>query len=428
MYGAIFSPKAILSGLTPSRTTATGHNSARAGYVLGGATYALIVNASVALLFAVAFAVIRLSYPRHRHVEWFAVVYLLGMMAPLSELGVRFTDEKSFFVATSYVSLLMSIIAMPLGLAALAERLLPWRTAGAIFAGGLAIRIAIWDGPRNDLRYEFAYQAPFAAAAILAMFIAISAVRHRASRLWLAVAIVFGFMSVYFLVKPLFANAFGSGGTAAAYTASAYALFSQAAGGVLIVSAGLLVLLIVVQAAMSEKTLESESDALTGLSNRRGLERHAVRLIAAAQRRGMPLAMVLFDIDHFKRVNDTYGHRIGDVVIQAFADLLKTTAPPSSAAARLGGEEFVLFLDRTSLQDAWHVAQAIRSALRDVGAHLPQVTVSGGIAELQPGDTLYTLLDRADHWVYAAKRAGRDRICPVPGKGPKLQSVSSVLL
>ncbi|MBC7504906.1 MAG: GGDEF domain-containing protein [Sandarakinorhabdus sp.] len=393
---------------------------------MGGAIYVLIVNASVALLFAVAFAVIRLSYPGQRHVGWFAAVYLLGMLTPLSELGVRFTDQRNFFVAASYGSLLLSTIAMPLGLAALSDRPLPWRAAGAILAGGIATRIAIWDGPRNDLRYEIAYQVPFATATMLAMFVAISVIRHRRSRLWLVVAIVFGFMSAYFFVKPIFASVFGSGSTAAAYSASSYALFSQATGGVLIVTAGLLVLLIVVQTAMSEKTLESESDALTGLSNRRGLERHADRLIDAAQRRRVPLSVVLFDIDHFKRVNDTYGHATGDAVIQSFADLLKATAPPTAAAARVGGEEFVLLLDRTSLQGAWHFAQAIRSALPDGDANLPHITVSGGIAELQPGDTLYTLLERADRWAYAAKRAGRDQIRPEPGEPLQLELVSPV--
>ena len=397
----------------------------RGGCSLGGATYALIVNTSVALLFAIAFAVIRLSYPGQRHVGWFAAVYLLGMLSPLSELGVRFSDQKNVFVATSYVSLLMSIVAMPLGLAALSDRPLPWRTAGAILAGGIATRIAIWDGPRNDIRYELAYQIPFAAAAMLATVIAIGAIQQRVSRLWIVVSIVFGFMTTYFLAKPLFAHAFGSGETAAGYAASKYALFSQATGGVLIVIAGLIVLLIVVQSAMREKTLESESDALTGLSNRRGLENHAVRLIGNAQQKAVPLSMIVFDIDHFKRVNDSYGHPTGDAVIQAFADLLRTTVPPSATVARLGGEEFVLLLDRTSLQGAWHIAQAVRSALRDANDQLPQITVSGGITELQPGDTLYSLLERADHWAYTAKRAGRDQICPVPGQPPQLHLVIS---
>ena len=394
---------------------------------VGGATYALIVNASVALLFAVAFGIIRLSYPGQRHVEWFVAVYLLGMLSPLSELGVRLTDGQGAFVAASYASLLLSLVAMPLGLAALSERPMPWRAAGWILVCGFATRIVIWDGPRDDLRYELAYQLPFAAATVLATVIAIGVVRDRGSRLWLAVAIIFGAMSAYFLMKAIIANAFGSGATAAAYTASKYALFSQATGGVLAVSAGLLLLLIVVQAAMGAKTIESETDALTGLYNRRGLERHAARVIAMAQRHRLPVAVVIFDIDHFKRVNDTYGHPTGDAVIQAFADLLTATAPPSSGAARLGGEEFVLLLDRMSWQGAWHVAEAIRSALRDVGLPLPKFTVSGGIAELLPGDTLASVLQRADHWTYTAKRAGRDRIRPVPGEPPQLRLVTSAV-
>ena len=400
-------------------------NATRGGFVLSGAAYALIVNAAVALMFALAFAIIRLSYPGQRPVMWFAAVYLLGMLSPLSELGVHFTDEKGFFVAASFVSLLMSTIAMPLGLAALSDRPLPWRAAGIILVGGLATRIAIWGGPRDDLSYEFAYQLPFAAAALLSMFVAIGAVRNRIGRLWLAVAVIFGVTATYFLVKPLVANAFGSGATAAGYTASKYALFSQATAGVLIVSAGLLVLLIVVQAAITKTTLESETDALTGLLNRRGLERHAASAIGAAQRRGVPFAVVIFDIDHFKRVNDSFGHPTGDAVIRVFADLLGAMAPPSSIAARLGGEEFVLLLDRTSRQGAWHVAQAIRVALRDVGADLPHITVSGGIAELQPGETLDTLLERADYWTYTAKRAGRDQIRPAPGEAPQLKLVAS---
>ena len=394
---------------------------------MGGATYALIVNASVALLFAVAFAVIRLSYPGQRPVIWFAAAYLLGLLASLCEFAIRFIDDNSFFIASNYVFLLMAMIAMPLGLAALSDRSLPWRTAGVILAGGIAARIAIWQSPRGDLPYEFAYQLPFAAAALLGMFVAIDVVRDRIDRLWLAVAIVFGITATYFFVKPFFAHALGLGRTAVGYTTSKYALFSQATWGVLIVCGGLLVLLIVVQAAMSRTTLESETDALTGLLNRRGLERHATRAIGSAQRRGVPFAVVIFDIDHFKRVNDSFGHPTGDAVIRAFADLLGATAPPSSIIARLGGEEFVLLLDRTSRQGAWHVAQAIRVALRDAGAGLPHITVSGGIAELQPGETIDTLLERADYWIYTAKRAGRDQIRPAPGEAPPLKLVASAV-
>ncbi len=382
-------------------------------FAVDGAVYALIVNALVALLFAVAFAVIRLSYPGQRQVGWYGAAYIIGMLTPLSELGVRFATWDRLFVATSYATFLLSGLAMAMGLAATARRALPWGAGGAILAGGILARIAIWGGPRNDLWYEIAYQAPFMATAALSMSIAIGAARRTDKGLWLAVAITFGFMLAHFLTKPFFAHAFGSGTTAKAYSASAYALFSQATGGVLIVMAGLFVLLVVVQAAMGETISESETDPLTAIANRRGFGRRATRMIADMRRTDMPLALIFFDLDHFKRINDTFGHAVGDAVLRAFADILRRIVSPSAVVARIGGEEFVVVLDRTTLRGAWQVAQAIRRALPEIGAALPSVTVSGGIADLLPDDTLDTLLDRADRWAYAAKVDGRNRIAPM---------------
>ncbi|RZF63008.1 GGDEF domain-containing protein [Sphingomonas populi] len=380
---------------------------------MDGAVYALIVNACVALLFAVAFAIIRFSYQQQRAVEWFCAAYALGTLTPLSELGVRYSDWSEVFVATSYGCVLLSTLATPLGLAAMSGRAVPWRAAALILVGGAVLRAAIWGGHRNDLLYEFAFQLPFVAASALSTLVAIRTVRQHASRLWTAEAILFGAMTVYFATKPIFASTFGSGATAKDYVSSSYALFSQATGGVLIITAGLLMMLIAVEQAMSRTILESETDPLTGVANRRGFERAAARMIAHAGQSREPLALAMFDLDHFKRVNDCYGHAAGDAVIRAFANLLVAVAPRSATVARLGGEEFVVLLDRTTLKGAWHVAQAIRNALPGI-APLPAVTTSGGIAELKPGDTLETLLDRADQRAYEAKFTGRDRIVPVP--------------
>ncbi|WP_430634988.1 GGDEF domain-containing protein [Sphingomonas hankookensis] len=127
-----------------------------------------------------------------------------------------------------------------------------------------------------------------------------------------------------------------------------------------------------------------------------------------------PLAAILFDLDHFKRVNDNYGHATGDAVLRAFATMLVDRLPPSAAIARLGGEEFVALLDRTTLRGAWLAAQSVRAALPAIGSHLPPITVSAGLAALEPGDTIAALIDRADQAAYDAKRQGRNRICPVP--------------
>ncbi len=379
---------------------------------MDGAVYALIVNICVAGLFAVAFAVIRLSYRDQREVMWFCAMYVVGMGTPLAELGVRFTPWADAFTIVSYGSFLSCVALTTIAISALAGQPKPWRTAVVILIGGIAVRAAIWGGTRNDLTYELLFQSPFAIGTAVSAAIAAGTARRRGGGLWLALAIVFSMMSAHFVAKPFFAAAFGSGGTAREYASSAYGLFSQATGGVLIVMAGLLILLLVVQSAMGRTIRESETDPLTGIDNRRGFERKANRMIADAQSGGEPLVVAVFDLDHFKQVNDGYGHATGDAVIRAFAELLRRALPPTAAVARLGGEEFAALIDRTTLRGGWLAAQAVRNGMPGLGSHLPPVTVSGGLAEMVEGDTLATLLERADLATYAAKRAGRNRIEP----------------
>lgn len=381
---------------------------------MDSAIYALIVNACIAGLFATAFAIIRVSYPGQRYVSWFVLAYVVGGLTPLSELGVRLTPYTTPFVIGSYGSFLVSLILLQAGLAGLAGRAVPRVPLLALLVFGVAIRTAIWDGPRNALWYEIAYQAPFVLGAGVSTVIAVDAVRRRRGALWLSLAIVSAMTTAYFMVKPFFAAIFGSGSTAKDYASSSYALFSQATGGVLIVTAGLLTLLLVVKAAMRLSITESETDPLTRIGNRRGFERRATRRIATARQRDEPLAAILFDLDHFKRVNDGYGHATGDAVLHAFATMLTERLPASAVVARLGGEEFVALLDRTTLRGAWLAAQSVRAALPTIATHLPPVTVSAGLAVLEPGDTLWSLIDRADRCSYEAKRTGRNRICPMP--------------
>lgn len=374
----------------------------------------LVLNACVALLFAVAFLIVRLSYPQLQSVTWFVVIYLTGTLTPISELAVRFTAGNQLFVVTSYVTFLLSVLGIPIGLSAIAARPLPWRSVTVILFGGIITRAAIWGGQRDNLGYELLFQSAFAAGAALSMVVAIDVIKRGGGRLWLALAIVFGFTVVHFVTKPIFASLLGSGATAKEYASSGYALFSQATGGALIITAGLLVLLIVVQTAMGQSALLSETDPLTGIANRRGFERQSALMIAEARRMTTPLAVVLFDLDHFKAINDNYGHAVGDEVIKAFADLLRHAAPQSAAVARLGGEEFVVMFERTTSKGAWYAAQEIRKALINLGDDLPSITVSGGIAGIEAGDGLTSMLRRADEWAYTAKRQGRNRICPMP--------------
>lgn len=154
-------------------------------------------------------------------------------------------------------------------------------------------------------------------------------------------------------------------------------------------------------------------DPLTGLYNRRALEDLLTELWAAPT----PLAMLVADIDHFKKINDTYGHQVGDIVIRQVADVLRKCIRGEDYAVRYGGEEFVVVLPDTDLAGGLQVAEHIRSRvskLRLVRKHdnlaIDAFTLSVGVTARRAGDTHETLFKRADEALYLSKSAGRNRV------------------
>ncbi|WP_157730004.1 GGDEF domain-containing protein [Bacterioplanes sanyensis] len=154
------------------------------------------------------------------------------------------------------------------------------------------------------------------------------------------------------------------------------------------------------------------TDELTGLYNRRyllrGMEKHA----ALADREGLSFVAVFIDIDHFKHINDSHGHSIGDQVLAELAMVLRRSVREADMASRYGGEEFVLLLSGVDLVEAAPVLERIRQVIID-GAFSEQqlpLTVSMGVAQFRVGECVEKLLARADHLLYEAKRRGRNRI------------------
>jgi len=172
---------------------------------------------------------------------------------------------------------------------------------------------------------------------------------------------------------------------------------------------------------MGELAARAATDALTTLANRRAASDALATEIERARRYGRPFAVVLFDIDHFKRINDDFGHEVGDGVLKAFASVLEATARASDIVARWGGEEFIAILHEADAEAALSFAERVRSGLaaaqpfdalveKDTGV-ARRVTVSGGVAALRSdGETPEMLVRRADEALYEAKRTGRDRI------------------
>lgn len=162
---------------------------------------------------------------------------------------------------------------------------------------------------------------------------------------------------------------------------------------------------------------ESLTDPLTQLANRKFFDTTLDEAIALAREGNEPLALMLTDIDHFKKFNDTFGHLTGDQVLRLVAMSVKQNVKGQDTAARYGGEEFAVILPNTALRSAITVADHIRRAVmtkelmkRSTGEHLGRVTISIGVAALQPGDTATMLIGRADACLYAAKRNGRNRV------------------
>lgn len=168
------------------------------------------------------------------------------------------------------------------------------------------------------------------------------------------------------------------------------------------------------QVAEEERLRElSDSDALTGLANRRKLLKRLDEEISLSNRHATPLALMMIDLDHFKAINDTWGHMQGDAVLRELAGCCQGLLREEDLLARLGGEEFALLLPLTSRHSASQLAERLRRVVADHhfdGLGPGRITVSIGITEHRVGDARETLLQRADTSLYRAKHLGRNRV------------------
>lgn len=177
----------------------------------------------------------------------------------------------------------------------------------------------------------------------------------------------------------------------------------------------------------------SEVDALTGVANRRAFTRDGQRDLLHAHRMGLPIAVVAVDVDHFKRVNDVFGHAVGDAVLAEVARRIRRAIRDVDTLARLGGEEFAVLLPGADASSASLAAERIRESLSQepISTTLGDlhVTASFGVARALPGEDLAGAMVRADEALYEAKRAGRDRVVvAISGVGAGSSPSGSVVM
>ncbi|WBT39550.1 MULTISPECIES: GGDEF domain-containing protein [Hyphomicrobium] len=166
--------------------------------------------------------------------------------------------------------------------------------------------------------------------------------------------------------------------------------------------------------AAEEATLK---DPLTGMGNRRLFDEEIERAVGESNARRTPLSLIMCDIDHFKRVNDTFGHSVGDEIIKALTRIIASSVQETDSVARYGGEEFVIILPGTDQRAATAIAERIRRqfgakqfSIRKTHEKVGRVTASFGVVEHRPGDDVEMFVQRADAKLYEAKARGRDRV------------------
>ena len=170
---------------------------------------------------------------------------------------------------------------------------------------------------------------------------------------------------------------------------------------------------------------ESRIDSLTGLANRRAFDQRLGACLAEADtpaKRYQRPCLLIADIDHFKRINDTHGHPYGDHVLCAVGTILKETTPEDCLAARIGGEEFAILVPSRSLTESRALAESVRTRVaaarvRRQGqeAEAPRITISIGLTLFRPGESAATFMERADQALYTSKDSGRDRVTVLAG-------------
>ncbi|MGI2031922.1 diguanylate cyclase [Rhizobium panacihumi] len=375
---------------------------------MSAAAIFLVVNFVIGLCFSAVFAVVSI-YSRWRSAAlFFSAGLFIASLTMLSELAVAYADNPRPWTLAVYGTVLAGLVLLHWGVAVLYSRPFPKWLAIVAFLAGMAAYLLVRDVPRSWWGYGFAYQGPYALVTFSAAFNVL--LSERRTRMDRALAIVLALSGLHFFLKAVLAAAMGPGATPSAYISTNYAVISQSITAVLIVAVGLMLLAVLTLDIMAVERGRAERDSLSGLANRRGFEKAAK---SAMDRPGeRQHSVILCDLDHFKSVNDTYGHHAGDMVIRAFATMIGAQAGVGSIVGRIGGEEFAILLPDTSPAMAVAVAETLRVGARKMmipglpGSFV--VTASFGVAAVPRKGNLEAALRVADAALYDAKRGGRD--------------------
>lgn len=376
---------------------------------MSAAGFVLAINIFVAGLFTAAFGTVAWRNRGAIGARWLAIAYTIGMTNAGLEFLLPTLENPGLLNIIVFTVALSAFLVSVVGLARHYGVAVPWSALASLSIVSVGVNFILNEQASSaSLGRAMAYQLPYFAAHVLGAWVVFRSRRRAPLDVMLVVFLAVG--GLQFVVKPFLAVSLGDSGTHG-YLQSLYGAYSQTLTAFLLIANGVLMLLIIVRDEMAAITLRSETDKLSGLWNRRGFEDHSERALASSRRAGLPSALVLADLDHFKGINDTLGHARGDEVIVAFARLLGGDAD-GMVAGRQGGEEFAVFIPGANLAAARLYAEGARTAFAALG---PQLGINGlsasfGVVQIQTSDKLSDALRRADLALYQAKKNGRDRV------------------
>lgn len=383
---------------------------------MNSALFLLVINMAIGLCFAAGF--LALGQKAATRLGWWCAAGFLAATGTAATEATGFALSSPRLVSTLSFGFLM--LAAVLIVAGLRQHYRPKETNGPLFVFGAALAclnpLLIYDLPRGTFIQALTYQMPFAAVFAFGSYCVLTRARRRVD---LTVGIVLAIVALHFLAKGIFGTFIGGNRAPGVgdYIFSLYAYYSQTLGSILSLALGVSLLGLLAVEVMAEHAQRLQRDALSGLRNRSAFFAEADAML---QRLPVHQAagVVICDLDHFKSINDRFGHAAGDEVIARFGALLEELAGQEGIAGRIGGEEFCLFLPGGGLEHTTAQVDLIRKRLAQTPlSHLPPdqaVTASFGIASARASEPFADALRRADLALYRAKAEGRNtyRVAP----------------
>lgn len=381
----------------------------------------LLVGAVLTLLVGVLLAVVARAMPAALRpaLAWWVAATLLQ---PAGFVLITLRDQLS-----PWVTIVVANTAIALAFAAYSVALrrffhLPVRPGLLALMVALAVATSAWWGlVQPDLTYRLiaislvlAWMLGYSAWTVYRSPEATGSVRHVAGGAFVFSAAVMAYRAGVLVVDP--------GQVLTVFQLTHVQVMTYAVGSILPVVATLGFLLLCTERSQRELERAARMDFLTGVYNRRAIEDLGTRAIAAARRHGMPLSLLVVDLDHFKRINDELGHAAGDLALVQAVARIRESLRAGDLPGRLGGEEFIVLMPNTDGASAAAAAERIRESFSgqplDLDGQRRAVTLSIGVAVLAPADRQFSqLLQRADRAMYAAKHAGRDLVMSDPMSG-----------